>query len=129
MAEFTYDLATDVGQARLLIPDRDSTAYVFADAELAAFIAIEGGARRGAALALETIGSDLNLTLRYTRSADGSSVDGTKAAVEARARAKQLREQANAAEALVGAGVDWVEWDVSPFAARERIDAAILRGT
>lgn len=129
MAEFTYDLATDVGQARLLIPDRDSTAYVFADTEIAAFIAIEGSARRGAALALETIGSDLNLTLRYTRAADGSSVDGTRAAVEARARASQLREQANTADALVGAGVDWAEWDVSPFAARERVEAEIVRGT
>ena len=129
---FTYDLTTDVGKVRLLIPDRVEAVAVFAeDDEVQAFLDLEGDVRRAAALALETIGSDLNLVLRYTKSPDGLMVDGVKAAAEARARAKALREQADVAaatDASAGGGsFDWAELVVDPFSARERLWAERLR--
>jgi hypothetical protein len=39
---FSYDLNTDVGKVRLLIMDNQSTAYLFEDGELSAFLLMEG---------------------------------------------------------------------------------------
>ena len=125
---FTYDLSTDTGKVRAVIPDRTAATAVFSDEEIAVFLAMEGGVFRAAALALETAGADTVLTQGVVRSLD-VDLDGAAASRELRQRAVRLREQADAADARSGALFDIAEW-VAPgddFAARERIDAELLR--
>ena len=43
---FTYDLSTDVGKIRLLIPDTVSASAVFSDEELTALLALESASVR-----------------------------------------------------------------------------------
>ena len=47
---FTYDLATNIGKVRLLVPDNDSTAYDLQDAEIDYFLTDVGGSVKGAAV-------------------------------------------------------------------------------
>jgi hypothetical protein len=126
---FTYDLTTDAGKVRLLVPDRDETSAVFADDEVDAFLALEGGVYRAAALALETIAADTALTIRVTNLL-GLNVDGTRASAELLKRAERLRAQAAAAvedELGVEGLFDVAEWVIEPFGARERLHAERLR--
>jgi hypothetical protein len=126
---FTYDPTTDAGKVRLLVPDRDEQNVVYADAEIDAFLAIEGDVLRATALALETAGSDLVLTLRVTRNL-GLEVDGAAAGRELRLRADVLRKRADAADEDAAAGdavFDVAEWVIEPFGARERLHAERLR--
>ena len=92
------DPATPIGLVRLLIPDKDPSALLFTDTELAALIALEGGnARRGAAQALEVAASNEAMVSKVIRTQD-LSTDGPAVAAEYRARAAILRSQAAAAE-------------------------------
>lgn len=97
---FSYDPTTDLGMVRLLIPDRIGAEAFFADEELAAFLAFEGGIRRAAAAALETIAADTAMVQKVIRigtfSTNGPAV--TEALLH---RASLLRSQAEAADALV----------------------------
>lgn len=122
----TYDLTTEVGHVRLLIPDRDLTVPVFQDEELQVFLDLEGDVRRAAAMALETIAADDAKTLRIT-TVLGLSVNGVAASQAVMARAKALREQAAEAEAREEALFDWAEIVVDEFTAAERLEAEILR--
>lgn len=120
---FTYDLATDVGQVRLIIPDRVNTAAepaMFSDEELAAFLTLEDGVRRAAAAALETIASDQALVLKVMK-VQNVSTDGAALARELRARATALRAQAAAADADDGDLFDVAEQVNDMFSARERL--------
>lgn len=47
---FTYDLTTNVGKVRFLIPDNDSTAYDFEDAEITHLLTLAGSNITGAAI-------------------------------------------------------------------------------
>lgn len=47
---FTYDLSTDIGKVRLLIPDTDATAYHLEDAEIAYLLEQTGGNVKAAAV-------------------------------------------------------------------------------
>lgn len=124
---FSFDLSTDTGKIRLLIPDADADVHVFSDEDLAAFLALEGGrVKRAAALALETMASSEAYTQKAIRLLD-LSTDGPKVAAELRARAKTLREQDAAAvsdeqtaEGYVGFEV--AEWPLGPASARDRIE-------
>lgn len=122
----TYDLSSEIGKVRLLIPDRDVTAPIFEDEEIQAFLSLEGDVRRAAALALETVAADEALTLRMT-SVLGLSVNGVAAAQALLARAAELRRQAEEAEARGEALFDWAEMVIDPFSARERLSNEILR--
>lgn len=122
----SYDLSTDVGRVRLLIPDRDTANAVFQDDEIAAFLALEGNVRRAAALALETIASDEALTQKVIRLLD-LSTDGASLARALLQRAAALRQQADDADARDGALFDWAEMVVDDFSARERLTAEVLR--
>ncbi len=94
MAEFSYDLSTNTGKVRMLIPDSRAADRLFTDDEIETILALEGSdVRRAAALALETVASDQARMLKWTK-VQGVEVDGTKSAAELRARAKQLRELA-----------------------------------
>ena len=62
----TYDLATEIGQVRLLIGDRDIvpiTDAQFSDEELQVFLDIGGSLLRGAAKALEAWAATVKLSL------------------------------------------------------------------
>lgn len=93
----TTDPTTDIGLVRLLCTDVDTAAPLFTDAQIQAFLTLEGSARLAAAVALETIASSEALVSKKIRTADGLSTDGPAVAAELRARAKGLREQAAAA--------------------------------
>jgi hypothetical protein len=90
----SVDTATPVGLTRLLCADTDPAHPIFTDAEIAAFVTLEGFPRLAAALALETIASSEALVSKKIRTQDGLSTDGPAVAAELRARAQSLREQA-----------------------------------
>ena len=126
---FTYNLATDAGKIRLLIPDNSATNYVFEDDEIDAFLDLEySNVRRGAALALETIASNEAHVLKVIKLLD-LQTDGAKTAEALLKRAKLLRDQADRADASEDGGAwDYAEWTVSEFAGRERLVNEWLRG-
>lgn len=122
---FTYDLTTDIGMVRLLVPDRDQAVPVFQDEEIAAFLSLEGGVYRAAAMALETVASDTAATLRVTRTL-GLEVDGAKASDALLKRATALRGQAESADQASGL-FDVAEFAVDDFSTREILRNAALR--
>lgn len=125
---FSYDLTTDIGKVRLLIPDNKSDAYLFEDEEVAAFLNLEGGVRRAAALALETIASNETLVLKVIRLLD-ISTDGPRVADALLRRAATLRQQADDDDAAAGiAGFDIAEMVLDPFGYEEFRWNAARRG-
>lgn len=115
-APITLDPATDIGQVRLLITDVDEAAPLFTDAQLAAFLTMEGSAKLAAATALETIARSEVLISKKISTSDGLSTDGPAVAKELRESARQLREQAaGEADAADGFGLEIVDFD--PLAA------------
>lgn len=125
---FTFDVATSLGQVRLLIPDRVSADAVFQDDEILAFLDLEGGVvRRAAALALETIASDNAMTLKVIRLLD-LTTDGAKTSDALLKRAEKLRSQADVDDlAVEGAAFDIAEMVPNSFAWRERVYNEALR--
>ncbi|MFG1659077.1 hypothetical protein ACGFIY_21345 [Micromonospora chersina] len=112
----TLDPTTQVGQLRLLITDVDEASPLFTDAQLSAFLAMEGSVKLAAATALETIARSEVLISKKIRTSDGLSTDGPAVAKELRESAKELREQAAAeSDAADGFGMEVVDFD--PLAA------------
>lgn len=66
----TYDLATTVGQIRLIIGDKDLANAVFTDEELTAFFTMEGSVNLAAAAALEAWAAS------YAANADSEKIGG-----------------------------------------------------
>jgi len=126
---FTYDLSTDGGKIRLLIPDTDWENAVFSDEELAAFLSLESSSvRRAAALALETIAANETLTLKVIKLLDVQT-DGPKVLDALLKRASLLRQQAAADDADAGyAGFEIAEVIVDDFAWREQVINSSLLG-
>jgi hypothetical protein len=126
---FSYDLNTDVGKVRLLIMDNQSTAYLFEDGELSAFLLMEGDVvRRGAALALETMASNEAYVSKRVEILD-LKTDGPAVAASLLKRAGELRAQADRDEqAEEGGAFDIAEWVVDDFSGRERLAKEWLRG-
>jgi hypothetical protein len=124
---FTYDLATTIGQVRLLIPDRDSGAVFFQDDEINVFLALNNNnVYLAAALALDTMASNEAYVQKRIRLMD-LSTDGVGTAAELRARAAALREQSRAADADAGELFDIAETNVDPFTARQIVHNQALR--
>lgn len=125
---FTYDVSTDRGKIRLMIPDNTSTSYVFEDDEIDAFLSLEyDNPRRATALALETIASNEAMVQKVIKLLD-LQTDGAKTSDALLKRAKLLRDQADRADAAEDGGAwDIAEWTVSEFAARERLRNQWLR--
>ena len=122
---FTYDLATDAGKVRLMIPDNVVARYVFEDDEIDAFLSIEGSViKKATALGLETLASNEALVLKVIRLMD-LTTDGAKLSDALLKRAAKLREQAEADD--TGAAFDWAELVYDDFSARERIIDEALR--
>jgi len=89
---FSYDLATNLGQVRLLIPDVDSTAYDLEDEEITYFLAQVGSNVKAAAVQACNW-----LARKYAKkvsfNADGLRVDNQQRAAEFAARAKELKAE------------------------------------
>lgn len=125
---FTYlPATTDIGKIRLLIPDSDPANAIFSDEEISVFLAMEGSrVKRGAALALETIGSSQTMVLKVMTLLD-LTTDGAKVSAELRARAKVLRDQ-DAADLVLedalgdASGFEIAEWPLGPASHRGYID-------
>lgn len=126
---FTYDVTTDAGKVRLVIPDNDSSNYVFEDDEIDAFLTLEdSNVRRAAALALETIASNEAHTLKVIKLLD-LQTDGAKTSDALLKRATALRKQADDADAATAGGAfDIAEWVVDDFSADERLQKQWMRG-
>jgi len=117
---WTYDISTDAGKVRLLCNDTVSTNQIFSDDEIAAFLVLENGVRRAAALALETIASNEVLVQKVIKILD-ISTNGAAESSELLKRAALLRSQADEAEISSDGGIDFAEWALDPFGAREII--------
>ena len=92
---FTYVLSTDIGKVRLLIPDRISSDFIFDDDEITAFLSVESSSvKRAAALALETIASDIAMVDKVIKLLD-LQTDGAKTSDALLKRAATLRDQAD----------------------------------
>ncbi len=129
---FNYDLATDAGKVRAIIPDTNIEAYVFEDAEIEAFLSMEGGGvKRAAALALETIARNEVMVLKVIRLLD-LQTDGAATAREMRMQAGELRQQAKSdADELAGddrPAFDVAEMVIDGWQAEEYLVNSALRG-
>lgn len=95
MTDSTYDVTTDVGKVRLLLNDI-ATPWVFTDADVQAFLDLEGGSvKRAAAQAIDSQATNEALASKVIRDADGKSTDGAKLADAMRRHAAALRAQAD----------------------------------
>lgn len=122
-----FDMSTAAGRVRLLINDLDITDLFFEDAQIDAFLDLEGDdVRLAAAQALDTIASNEALVFKKMRLLD-SSVDGPAVAKELRERASELRRQA--ADGADGGGdFEIAEMVVDGFTSRDRLWNEQLRG-
>lgn len=103
------DFASDRGRVRLLLNDVDEAALVFTDAEIDAFLALEGdNVKRAAAQAIDTNADNEALASKVLRSQDVQT-DGAKVADALRKRAAALREQADREEGDDGDAVTFVD--------------------
>lgn len=112
------DYTTDAGRVRLLIPDVDETAFLFTDAQITAFLAMEGGVvKKAAALALETVASNEAMVSKVIKTQD-LDTDGAKVADALLKRAAALREQADDEDPTGdGGGLDIIDF-VPPWSRR-----------
>lgn len=127
---FSYDVSTDVGKVRMLIPDRDYDNKFFDNEELTAMLLMEGSnAKAAAALALETMASDQAMVLKVIRVLD-LTTDGQKTSQALLERAALLRAQAALDdEAEEGGAFDVAEVVYDNFSYRNRLVNEVLRGS
>lgn len=92
---FTYNPATDRGRVRLLLTDIDAPTAVFTDAEIDAFLALEGdNVKRAAAQAIDTNADNEALASKVLKDHQ-LGTDGAKVADALHKRAAALRAQAD----------------------------------
>lgn len=107
----TVDPTTDVGMVRLLVTDLDETQPLFTDRQIEALLTAEGGVKRAAAAALETVARSETLIAKKISTQD-LTTDGPAVARELRESAKALRDQASTeVDALDDFGMDVVDFD------------------
>lgn len=107
------DYTTDAGQVRLLIPDTDPANQILDDDQINAFLNLEGGPKRAAAAALETIASNEVMVSKVIKTQD-LSTDGARTAEALLKRAAALRAQAD--DRGDGEGDDGGAFDIIDFA-------------
>jgi hypothetical protein len=119
----TLDPATSIGMVRLLVPDRDLANLIFADADIAAFLVMEGAVvKRAAASALETVASNEAMVSKVIRSQD-LATDGAKVSDALLKRAAELRRQADQDDPDTAGNIDIIEFK-DPFTRRYPAEAA-----
>lgn len=90
---FTYDVTTPRGQVRLLLSDVDAATAVFQDAEIDAFLALEGDSvKLAAAQAIDANATNEALASKVIKDHQ-LSTDGAKVADAMRKHAQALRDQ------------------------------------
>jgi hypothetical protein len=114
----TLDPTSDIGIVRLLITDVDEDNLLFDDAQITAFLTLEGGVKLGAAAALDAIARSEALVSKVIRTQD-LATDGAKLATELRASASELRRQVKDGDADDDSG--FVVVDFNPDAGWEAI--------
>lgn len=125
---FTYNLATDIGKLRLLLPDREQQEMVFHDAEWQAFLDIEGAnLRRALVRALRTVATDPAAAKRVVRRWGLDENAGDPTALLLRRANDELKEATDTEAAAVGGAFDWAEMVLDDFSYRERLTAEWLR--
>ncbi len=101
------DYTTDIGRVRLLITDTDEASPIFSDAQIEAFLDIEGDVLKlGAARALETIAVNEALVQKRIKLLD-LSTDGPAVAKALQDAAKHLREEVAKEDADAEQEFDW----------------------
>ena len=85
---FTYDLATNRGKVRFLVPDSDSTAPYLTDAEIDHCLSESGTVKAAAVMACNWLAR--RFAQRATFTADGLNVQNSQRAEAFAARAKEL---------------------------------------
>lgn len=125
---FTYDPTTTLGQVRLLAVDFDSANATFQDADIQAFLNLNGqNIRLAAAQAVDTIAALAAAVQGRTRFA-GIQLDGSVVAERMSALAGELRRQVYAGEdGSDSSPIDWAEWVVDPFSYRDKLVNEMLR--
>lgn len=103
------DYTTDAGRVRLLIPDTVEESFLFADEQITAFLALEGGVKRAAAQALETAASSEVMVSKVIKTQD-LQTDGAKASDALLKRAAELRAQAAEEDTDADGGFDIVDF-------------------
>lgn len=117
---FSYDLGIDAGKVRLVIADSREEGHILEDAEIDAFLEMNGGSiRLAAADALETIASNESLVQKAMRLLD-LVTDGPKVAADLRKHAAVLRSQAAQEDGGLGTPAwAWTENPPNLWAAQE----------
>lgn len=94
------DYVSDVGRVRLLISDLDEANFVYTDAQISAWLAMNSGVKRAAAAALEALAANL-LQVKGDIHTEDLQTQGSRTAEQMLALAKSLRAEAD----LEGIGV------------------------
>lgn len=107
----TLDPTTDIGLVRLLITDVDEDNLLFDDAQITAFLTLEGGTvKLAAAAALDAIARSEALVSKVIRTQD-LATDGAKLAAELRASATELRRQVSDGDSDDDGGFEIVDFN------------------
>jgi len=118
-----YDPTTDEGKVRLLCSDTDDTNRIFSDAEITAFLSINGGSvLLAAAQAIDAMAVNEVMTLKVIKLLDFTT-NGAAVAKALNAKADALRKQVDNE-----VDFDWAEMNLGPFTMREIIRKETLRG-
>jgi hypothetical protein len=120
---FTYDITTDRGKTRGIIPDRVAADYFFEDDEIDAFLTMEGSIKCAAALALETLASNEAYVQKVIKLLD-ITTSGDRVSDALLKRADRLRAQA----ALEGETFEPISMVVDQFSFYEHMRNEALRG-
>lgn len=119
---WSYDPATQVGSARLLIPDRNESSPIFSDEEIGAFLALESSnLKLGVAAALGAIASDEVLVQKRITLLD-LQTDGPAESTALMARAAELRRQVEAGSEADAGDFAIVEMVTDDWTAQEKLD-------
>jgi len=108
---FTYNVATDIGRVRLLIPDRDPDNAILTDEEIQCYLDLNegvGAVYYAAAEAVETIASDEVMVLKVIKHND-LQTDGASVARTLMARADRLRRRGDDLVAVGEPGFEVVQ--------------------
>lgn len=110
----TVDPTTNIGLVRLLTTDLDEDDPLFTDAQITAFLTLEGAdARLAAAQALDTVATSEVLVSKKIKTQD-LQTDGPAVSADLRARASELRRQVDTGQGDPDAGFAIIDFDPDP---------------
>ena len=123
----TYDITSDIGQVRMLIPDKDQNNVLFQDEEITAMLNLSGeSVLRAAALGVDTMAHDNAMVLKVISLLD-LRTDGATLSRALHDQAESLRAMALEEEAREGSLFDYAEMVTNAFTLRQRVWNQMLR--